>query len=112
MNNGAPLILIDGVEMDINRLNPEDIESISVIKDASAAAIYGARGTYGVMLVTTKKGTKGQAPVVSYSGSYQVQVPRKSPELLNSLQYQEAYMNAKILDGEHQILWMKRPFNM
>lgn len=99
MNNGAPLILIDGVEMDINRLNPEDIESISVIKDASAAAIYGARGTYGVMLVTTKKGTKGQAPVVSYSGSYQVQVPRKSPELLNSLQYQEAYMNAKILDG-------------
>ncbi|WP_299584598.1 TonB-dependent receptor [uncultured Sunxiuqinia sp.] len=97
--SGSPLILVDGVEMDINRLNPEDIESISVIKDASAAAIYGARGTYGVMLVTTKKGSKNQAPSVSYSGSYQVQVPREAPDLLNSLQYQQAYMNAKILDG-------------
>ncbi len=99
MNNGEPLILIDGMEMDINRLNPEDIESISVIKDASAAAIYGARGSYGVMLVTTKKGKKGEAPKVTYSGTYQIEKPHRTPDLLNSLQYQEAYMNAKILDG-------------
>lgn len=99
MLKGSPLILVDGMEMDINRINPEDIESISVIKDASAAAIYGARGTYGVMLVTTKKGDKKQAPKITYSGSFQAQVPHDAPDLLNSLQYQEAYMNAKILNG-------------
>ncbi len=57
INGGSPLILVDGVPMDLNRINPNDIESISVLKDASAAAVYGARAAYGVVLVTTKKGT-------------------------------------------------------
>lgn len=58
-SDAAPLILIDGVPGNINNINPRDIESISILKDASASAIYGARGAFGVMLVTTKKGKAG-----------------------------------------------------
>ncbi len=70
INGSAPLVLIDGVpssSFDLNRLLPSDIESISVIKDASSAAIYGARAAFGVILITTKKGESG-APRVEYSG--------------------------------------------
>ena len=70
INGSAPLVLIDGVpssSLDLNRLLPSDIESISVIKDASSAAIYGARAAFGVILITTKKGESG-APRVEYSG--------------------------------------------
>lgn len=63
INGGAPLILVDNVPMDINRINPNDIESISVLKDASAAAIYGARAAFGVVLVTTKSGKPGKVQV-------------------------------------------------
>ena len=56
INGGAPLVLVDGVPMDLNRVNPNDVESISVLKDAAAAAVYGARAAFGVILVTTKKG--------------------------------------------------------
>lgn len=63
INGGAPLILVDNVPMDINRINPNDIESISVLKDASAAAIYGARAAFGVVLVTTKSGKSGKVLV-------------------------------------------------
>lgn len=59
INGGAPLVLVDNVPMDLNNINPEDIESISVLKDGAASAIYGARAAFGVVLVTTKKGTKG-----------------------------------------------------
>lgn len=55
VNGGEPLVLIDGVPGDINRINPNDVESVSVLKDAAASAIYGARGAFGVVLVTTKK---------------------------------------------------------
>jgi TonB-dependent SusC/RagA subfamily outer membrane receptor len=58
INEGAPLVLVDNVEMDINMLDPNDIESISVLKDAASSAIYGARAAFGVILVTTKKGIK------------------------------------------------------
>lgn len=63
INGGSPLILVDNVPMDLNQLNPNDIESISVLKDAASAAIYGARAAFGVILVTTKKGTKGKTRV-------------------------------------------------
>tara|TARA_R110002096_G_scaffold266755_3_gene460443 strand:+ start:937 stop:4095 length:3159 start_codon:yes stop_codon:yes gene_type:complete len=59
INGGSPLILVDGVPMDLNRINPEDIETLTVLKDGAAAAIYGARAAFGVILVTTKKGKKG-----------------------------------------------------
>ena len=54
INGGSPLILVDNVPMDINRINPNDIKSVSVLKDASAAAVYGARAAFGVILIETK----------------------------------------------------------
>jgi TonB-linked SusC/RagA family outer membrane protein len=65
INGGEPLVLVDGVPMNINRVNPADIESISVLKDAAAAAVYGARAAFGVILVTTKKG-KGDKVNISF----------------------------------------------
>ena len=59
INGGSPLVLVDGIEEDIANVNPNDIESVSVLKDAGAAAIYGARGSFGVVLITTKSGKKG-----------------------------------------------------
>ncbi|MEY8686349.1 TonB-dependent receptor [Bacteroides sp. AN502(2024)] len=69
INGGSPLVLIDGVEGDLYRVNPADIESISIIKDASSAAIYGARASFGVVLVTTKDGDEGKVRV-SYNGRF------------------------------------------
>ena len=66
----APLILIDGAVADMNSVNPEDVENISILKDAASAAIYGARGANGVVLVTTKKGTPNAAPRVTYTGTF------------------------------------------
>ncbi len=63
INGGSPLVLVDNVPMDLNRINPNDIESISVLKDASAAAVYGARAAFGVVLVTTKSGKSGKVTV-------------------------------------------------
>lgn len=63
INGGSPLILVDNVPMDLNQINPNDIESISVLKDAASAAIYGARAAFGVILVTTKSGKKGKTRV-------------------------------------------------
>lgn len=63
INGGSPLVLVDNVPMDLNRINPNDIESISVLKDAAAAAVYGARAAFGVILVTTKSGKAGKVSV-------------------------------------------------
>ena len=73
INGGSPLVLVDGAEGDLMKINPNDVASISVVKDASAAAIYGSRASNGVILVTTKKG-RGNTPRVSYSGSVSVQI--------------------------------------
>jgi TonB-linked SusC/RagA family outer membrane protein len=88
--NNAPLIIIDGVERSlIGRLNPEDIESISVLKDASAA-IYGARGGNGVILVTTKRGKIGKPEFnVSYSSAFSS--PTKVPNMLDAATFAEVY---------------------
>lgn len=84
LNGGQPYILIDGVPGDINNLNPEDIESISVLKDAAASAIYGARAAYGVILVTTKKGEKNIKLRATYSGNVFVNTPQPLPTPLDS----------------------------
>ncbi len=97
--SGSPLILVDGIPMEINNLNPSDIESLSVLKDAASAAIYGARAAYGVILITTKKGSRDKAPRVSYSFSHQVQNPINRPKMINSVEYQEAVINAQVLEG-------------
>ena len=82
ITGGEPLVLIDGIEGNINRINPQDVESISVIKDASSAAVYGARGTYGVILVTTKSGSSGEdmTTTVRYSGRFGWERPTTSTE--------------------------------
>lgn len=73
--NTHPLVLVDGVEGDLNDIHPNDIESMQVLKDAGAAAIYGVRGSNGVIIVTTKKGQKNSAPTVTYESSVGVELP-------------------------------------
>lgn len=82
INGGDPLVIIDGIPSDVSYLNqlaPEDIESISALKDASSAAIYGARAAFGVLLVTTKNGTSGKA-TINYNTSVTVGTPTVLPE--------------------------------
>ena len=74
INGGEPLVLIDGVPGDINRINPRDIESVSVLKDASASAVYGARAAFGVILVTTKNAKSGKMSI-SYSTFFATSKP-------------------------------------
>ena len=81
-NSGGaqPLILVDNVEIpSLQMINPEDIESISVLKDAASASIYGARGAWGVILITTKMGKKGEAPKVDYSNNFSWATPTTTP---------------------------------
>lgn len=81
INGASPLVLIDGAVGDINRVNPMDVESVSVIKDASAAAVYGARAAFGVILVTTKKGNEKQGKAtVRYSGRMGWEAPTTSTD--------------------------------
>ena len=88
VNATSALVLIDGVEGDLALLNADDIESISVLKDASACAIYGARAASGVVLVTTKSGTEGK-PKISYSGYYAVNTPGNMPKRLPAWEEQQ-----------------------
>lgn len=97
LNGGSPLVLVDNVQMDANLVNPDDIESISVLKDAASASIYGARAAYGVILITTKKGKKSDKPTVSLSATGYCQSPALTFHNVNSMQYltmmDEAYQN-------------------
>jgi TonB-linked SusC/RagA family outer membrane protein len=84
LNGGSPYVLIDGFPGNMNLLNPEDIESISILKDAAASAIYGARAPYGVILITTKSGKKEDKMHVTYSGNMMVNTPQRLPKGLDS----------------------------
>lgn len=84
--NAAPYILVDGVEMELSDVNPNDIENISVLKDAAACAIYGARAAYGVILVTTKKGAEGKMRA-NYQGTVGWSAPTVLPDMVNSLDF-------------------------
>ncbi|MGC1391147.1 MAG: TonB-dependent receptor, partial [Bacteroidales bacterium] len=88
-NNSSPIFVVDGVILDdISFLNSEDIASMEILKDASATAIYGSRGSNGVILVTTKTGQKGEGKAVfSYSGEYSVQLLAKKIDLLSGKDY-------------------------
>ncbi len=81
IGNAEPLYLIDGVRGDISNLNPADIESIDILKDAASAAIYGAQAANGVVLVTTKNGKEGKA-VVSFDGYFGCTERGKRSELI------------------------------
>lgn len=82
INGGSALVLIDGVEGDPSLLNPNDIESVSVLKDAAASAIYGARAPFGVVLITTKNAKEGK-PEVTYSSNYTIQTPQNVPDVVS-----------------------------
>lgn len=88
INNSEPLLVIDGVPTDLglNALNTEDVETVDVLKDASATAIYGSRGANGVVLVTTKKGKAGDGKI-SFSANWGVQSATDIPEMLNASQF-------------------------
>ena len=107
INGGNPLVLIDGVEGEMDRVNPNDVESISVIKDASAAAVYGARAAFGVILITTKKGNDDDGnAVVRYSGRFGWERPTTSTEY-ETTGYWSAYIHNmfwKADDGTSQYI--------
>lgn len=92
LNGGSPYVLIDGIPDNINNVNPEDIKSISVLKDAASSAIYGSRAPYGVILITTRKGEKNQRLKVNYSGNVNMHYPHKLPETVDS------YLFAKVIN--------------
>lgn len=113
-NSTSALVLIDGVEGDLTLLNPNDIESISVLKDASACAIYGARAAAGVILVTTKASKTGKAKV-AYNGYFGVNLPGIQPKRLPAWEEQvwinEGRMNAdgKVEWSAEQSSWVSNP---
>ena len=98
--SNAPLFVIDGLAMDDNKttgmnnplalINPNDIESFTVLKDASATAIYGSRASNGVIIITTKKGRAGQRPTVTYNGDITISTIQKKYEVMNASEYKQA----------------------
>ncbi|WP_199748347.1 SusC/RagA family TonB-linked outer membrane protein [Pedobacter sp. KBW01] len=94
---GSALILIDGFEGDPSLLNPNDVESVSILKDAASAAIYGARGVFGVVLITTKKAEKGRTSV-AFSSNYAIKTPLQVPDFVTdgytwAKMFAEAFVN-------------------
>ena len=89
--SSSPLIQVDGVEREMSQIDPNEIESITVLKDASATAVFGVRGANGVILITTKRGAEGKAKI-SFSTSVGVNVRTKELEFANSYQYAD-YVN-------------------
>ena len=90
-SQGGPLILIDGMEGDMNTINPADIQSISVLKDAAASSIYGSRAPFGVILITTKTGAKGKAQI-HYNNSFRWNEPLTPMQMMDSWEY-ISYLN-------------------
>ena len=97
-NLSSPLCLVDGVERSFSQLDPNEVEDITVLKDASATAVFGVRGANGVILVTTKRGSEGKAKV-SFSTSAALQLPTRIPDFANSYDYANAFNNAQLRDG-------------
>jgi TonB-linked SusC/RagA family outer membrane protein len=96
--DATPLVMVDGVEREFSQIAPDDIESISVLKDASATAVYGVRGANGVILVTTKRG-KDQKPEVSLTANFEFSKPTRTPHYLNSYESVQLLNEALTNDG-------------
>lgn len=98
-SGGSALVLVDGVEADMNTVNPDDIASVTVLKDAASTAVYGSRGTFGVILLTTKAPQKGEAKI-NYNGAYNIYSRTVVPEMDTNgyhwtSEFLESYINAK-----------------
>ena len=98
LNDSSPLIIIDGFESSFDKVDPKDIESISVLKDAASAAIYGNKAANGVILITTKKGKSGKLSV-EYNGYFAIQNVTRFPDLLGSVDFMELYNEARMNSG-------------
>ena len=97
---GSPLILIDGMEGDLNTINPQDIENISVLKDAAASSIYGSRAPFGVILVTTKNGSKGGKASINYNNSFRFGTPVNMKHMMHSVDFASWMNNAFTNNGD------------
>jgi TonB-linked SusC/RagA family outer membrane protein len=95
--NRDPLILVDGIERDINGLDIEEVESISILKDATATAVYGVRGANGVVLITTKRGTQDR-PTVSFRTETGMTSPTRMPRFVDAVQFSELFNEARGMD--------------
>lgn len=111
IGNSNPLVLVDGVEGDMSTLNPEDIQSVSVLKDAASASIYGARAANGVILVTTKRlNTKDQAPTISVNAYYGTQTPTRLPQMADAIEFMTLDNEARNNVGTG-VAWQDYHFN-
>ena len=107
--NGKPLVLVDNVEMDINMLDPNDIESVTVLKDAASSAIYGARAAFGVILITTKKGSDSTRLSINYSNNFSFSRPANMPRKATPLQTVQAYKDMGTINyqsGQNVDTWL------
>lgn len=107
--NGKPLVLVDNVEMDINMLDPNDIESVTVLKDAASSAIYGARAAFGVILITTKKGSDATKLSINYSNNFSFSRPANMPHKATPLQTVQAYKDMGTINyqsGQNVDTWL------
>jgi TonB-linked SusC/RagA family outer membrane protein len=98
LGNSDPLVLVDGVPMDMEQINPATVESVTVLKDAAAAAMYGSRAANGVILITTKRGKAGRVSVF-YDGYYGVQTPVVMPQFVDAPTYMAMYNVAQMNSG-------------
>ena len=98
LNNNSALILVDGIEASIQNINPNDIASVTILKDASATAIYGARGANGVVLITTKETSRNERISATLNTNVSLQNPNNTADLLTSQQYMEAFNSAVLYE--------------
>ena len=98
LNNARPIVVVDGVERPMDYIDPNDIETLSILKDAAATAVFGMRGANGVVMITTKRGKRG-APQMSLRAGYGTQEPTKIPEFLGSYDYARLRNEALMNDG-------------
>ncbi len=107
-SNASPLVIIDGVPGDLTTVAPEDIESVDILKDGSAAAIYGTRGNNGVIFVTTKKIRGDVKPTVEVQSYITIQTIKKKLDMMNASQYRELVAQGKpgAIDYDHDINWL------
>lgn len=98
-NAQRPIVMVDGIERDFQYLNPEEIETLSILKDASATAVYGVRGANGVILVTTRRGRNMEKANVTFKAANGISSPVKFPEYLGSADYAMLYNEARLNDN-------------
>lgn len=103
--SGGPLVLVDGIPTSMDMVNPDDVENISVLKDAASASIYGARGAFGVILITTKKGKNNDKIKISYTGSVGFSSPISLLEHMEPVKELNSIISAATARGEESEVW-------